>query len=265
MSTGDFVKFFATVSRITTGLNMTKKKRNTQVALPFAETERILPAPDFFSLLRKPSVKLALPGDFDAAAEAEHLEQLWNKAPKLRTYRFDQFIHAGGSGIVFRVKEIDSPTAWAMKVARKKNFRVDAKAQGTLPSPFSDAEISALQQITHPNIVSLRDRIETSEGVVALVTTYVSDPQPLDEYLRKTLSQDPDPQRKRGLVSFSPERLEKACSFLVARCEEMASALAYILGLATLAGRTLWVYSPMCVVTTTRCCAIRNCQQLGYF
>jgi HD superfamily phosphohydrolase len=189
------------------------------------------PKPDFTNLLRKPAVKLPLPLDFDVEVEAQHLQDLWDKIQKFRRYKFEQFIHAGGSGMVWRVKEFGSNSNWAMKIARKKVFDPQPPQDGkpgVIASPFSDTEISALEQISHPNVVSLRDRIAGDEGIVALVTSYVETPQPLDEYLRAVLSKDPDPERKKGLQPFSPERLDGACAFLVQRFTEMSSALAHM-------------------------------------
>lgn len=207
------------------------KKKNQQDSLPLSVVSDTsvgsLPAPNFKELLANPAVKAPLPNDFDVDIEAPHLKRLWESVPKLRQYHFEQFIHAGGSGMVFRVKELDGATDWAMKVARKKTFEPSPK-NGVRESPFSEAEITALQQVSHPNVVTLRDRIVSEEGVIALVTTYVRDPQPLDEYLRKTFARDPDPARRRGISPFSPERLDNACTFLIARFSEMASALAHM-------------------------------------
>lgn len=213
---------------------MAKAKRNAktgdQATLPLRVEE--FPEPDFLALLRKPAVKLPLPSDFDADVEAAHLDSLWGETSKLRRYKFEQFIHAGGSGMVWKVQELGSASNWALKLARKKVFDPkptgDPKVGEVAQSPFSDTEISALEQITHPNIVSLRDRITGDKGIIGLVTSYVNNPQPLDGYLRSVLSRDPDPERKRGLHSFSPERLDRACAFLVARCQEISSALAHM-------------------------------------
>ena len=204
-----------------------KKKAPKQESLPLASPAMEGPPPNFTPLLRKPAIDLPLPSDFDADIEGAHLLALWETVREMRNYDYERFIHAGGSGMVFRVKERGGTTQWAMKVARKKTFEPSAK-DGSKDSPFSEAEISALQQVSHPNVVTLRDRISSEAGVIALVTTYINDPQPLDEYLRKTFARDPDPEKKRGIFSFSPERLDGACRFLVARFSEMASALGHM-------------------------------------
>ena len=212
---------------------MAKSKKTVateQALLPLRVDE--FPEPDFLGLLRRPAVKLPLPIDFDLEVEANHLHSLWNEVAKLRQYKFEQFIHAGGSGMVWKVKEAGSNSDWAIKIARKKVFDPKPSSEhksGTVAqSPFSDTEISALEQISHPNIVSLHDRIVGKQGIIALVTSYVENPQPLDEYLRTVLSKDPDPERKRGVHSFSPERLDRACDFIVKRCQEISSALAHM-------------------------------------
>ena len=206
---------------------MSGKKRSNQESLPLGTPPVEGPPPDFRGLLRRPAIDLPLPTGFDVEAEASHLVTLWESVAQLRAYNLEQFIHAGGSGMVFRVKERGKVTNWAMKIARKRAFEPSPK-DGSRESPFSEAEITALQQVSHPNVVTLRDRIVSDDGVIALVTTYINDPQPLDEYLRKTFARDPDPEKKRGLSSFSPERLDGACTFLVARFLEMASALAHM-------------------------------------
>lgn len=184
--------------------------------------------PDFLALLRDPLVRTALPQDFDAAAEAEHLRILWRGLAPFRQYSFVRFIHAGGSGMVFRVSPMDSPTSvYAMKVARRW-LTEKPPVSGNEFSPVSSGELKALRTLSHPNVVQLHDAIEFENGVVAIVTGYVDDPRPLDEYLIETLSKDPDPSRVKGLHAFSPERLDHACEFLVQRCTEIASALAHM-------------------------------------
>jgi serine/threonine protein kinase len=174
------------------------KRPPKQDILPFQASMDDSPTPNFRELLLRPRIELPLPTDFKVDLEASHLKSLWEKIPKLRRYSFGEFIHAGGSGMVFRVKERGGETDWALKIARKKTFEPSPKT-GQRESPFSDAEISALQQVSHPFVVTLRDRITSDDGVIGLVTTYVPDPQPLDEYLRKTFARDPDPNRKRGI------------------------------------------------------------------
>jgi HD superfamily phosphohydrolase len=202
-----------------------KKTKLDQPAL-FSKDSLAVPAPNFLALLKRPAIALPLPLDFKAEEEAENLERLWQDASNIQKYRFEEFIHAGGSGLVFRVKEMTGGADWAMKIARLKAFQPQ-KDTNLEESPFSEAEIAALQQVSHPNVVSLHERISSARGVVALVTTYVPHPQPLDEYLRLTFAKEP---KGRGLASFSPERLDGACSFLVQRFAEMASALDHMHG-----------------------------------
>ena len=187
--------------------------------------------PDFSALLQNPIVPLPLPADFNVADEAEHLNELLDRAPRFQLYRFLEFIHAGGSGMVFRVVEINTGSEWAAKIARKKAFQQTQRGHGaqgatTSQSPFSDTEIAALAQVSHPNLVSLKDRIVDISGtIIALITTYVHRPRQLDEYLHYVLSQEPTAP---GISAFSPERLDRACTFLLDRCKEIASALSHM-------------------------------------
>jgi len=79
--------------------------------------------PDFRALLQNPVVPLPLPRDFNEAEEVEQLTILWDRAPRLKLYTFTEFIHAGSSGMVFRVVEINTNSEWAIKIARKKEFQ----------------------------------------------------------------------------------------------------------------------------------------------
>src|SRR5262249_39816763 len=117
--------------------------------------------------------------------------------------------------------------AWALKVVRKKIYNLDNKSGevATTLSPVSEAELNALQKLSHPNVVRLREAIENKRGVIAICTTYIDSPQNLDLYLKTTLAKHPDPTGKRGIHPFSPQRLDNACTFLAQKCSEIASAL----------------------------------------
>jgi len=52
--------------------------------------------------------------------------------------------------------------------------------------------------------------------------------QTLDNYLLTILEKHPDPKGKKGIHPFSPQRLDRACEFLVKRCLEIASALEHM-------------------------------------
>jgi hypothetical protein len=92
-----------------------KSSRKTPEGDLFVEPE-VPQAPDFRDLLARPLVREPLPGDFIPAEEAEHLVELWNKLRKLHRYRFEAFVHAGGSGMVFKVMRPDLQTPLAMKI-----------------------------------------------------------------------------------------------------------------------------------------------------
>jgi len=186
-------------------------------------------SPDFLELLRHPLVDLELPRDFKQEDESDHLRTLWNSSPELRTYRFDRFVHAGGSGMVFKVFAIDSvQSPLALKIARRKLYSIKApnpNAPQSL-SPLSDQELRALKRLSHSNIVRLHDTIVDEKGVFAIVTSYVNNPAPLDQFLRDTLGKDPS--RKRGVHAFSPQRLDDACVFLLSRFQEVVDAVAHM-------------------------------------
>jgi len=56
--------------------------------------------------LQNPTVEIPLPKNFDLKEEAQHLEYLWRKTKKLQRYTFKNFVHAGGSGMVFEVEQM---------------------------------------------------------------------------------------------------------------------------------------------------------------
>ena len=132
--------------------------------------------------------------------------------------------------MVFRVKHKKTNTEQAIKIVRKKLIaRTDLPtgAAATL-SPVSEHELLALEKLSHTNVVHLYDAIESKVGVIAISTTYVEDPSPLNLYFTKTLATHPDKSGRKGLHSFSPERLEAACDFLVKKIYEIASALKHM-------------------------------------
>lgn len=182
----------------------------------------------FLELLNSRLVKKDLPSDFDMAGESKHLAELWARLPHLQKYEFKHFVHAGGSGMVFEVIERDRPfAALAMKIVRSglysKKMQHPNAVQGL--SPISNAELLALEIINHPYIVRLHDTVVENDDIVAICTTYINPPQQIDEYIEEILNRKPT---KSGLKSFSPERLNLACEFLIARFTEIASALAYM-------------------------------------
>jgi hypothetical protein len=163
--------------------------------------------PNFLHLLQHRLVEEPLPGDFDPDVEANHLDALWTSLPQLRRYDFEAFVHAGGSGMVFRVRRPDLPIPLAMKIARKKLMlpQVSAHAATTL-SPVSESELRALDRLSHPNLVRLYGAIENvgGAGVVAICTSFVETPLPIDVYLKETLEKSPSAKGTSRLPAFSP-------------------------------------------------------------
>lgn len=185
--------------------------------------------PDFVALLKKPLLDLDLPTGFSVDDESKHLSGLWDSIQQLGNYRYEAFVHAGGSGMVFKVLD-EGENAWALKIVRKKVYELkDTSGEvATALSPVSEGELRALQKLSHPNVVRLREALEDHKGVVAICTTYVENPTGLDHYLRKTLAKHPDPKGTKGIHPFSPQRLDNACAFLAERCLEIASAIKHM-------------------------------------
>ncbi|HVF58897.1 MAG TPA: protein kinase [Thermoanaerobaculia bacterium] len=210
---------------------MAKKKTPPpppQSALPLSD-EAKLPPPNFLQLLADPIVTLPLPRGFSAADEAAHLEALWGHTP-LRSYSFDRFVHAGGSGMVFKVHARDETAPLALKIARQKLYSGQIRNPNVAQSlsPVAPQELRALRRLSHSNIVRLYDALADDRGVFSIATSYVSDPSPLDEYLLSTLERHPDPRGRKGILPFAPERLDRACAFLVDRFREIISAVEHM-------------------------------------
>jgi serine/threonine protein kinase len=208
---------------------MAKKKPQSTDADPLFRQPP--PAPDFAALLASPLVRIPLPTNFNAEEEKTHLVALWEENAHFRRYSFSAFVHAGGSGMVFKVKRDDSPTTWAMKIVRAKLYHAKLGTStevATTLSPVSEDEIKALQRLSHPHVVHLFDALENQRGVYAICTSYVENPKGLDEYLRETLQQSPS--ARAGIEPFSPQRLDRACCFLIEKCQEIASAMQHMHG-----------------------------------
>ena len=170
-----------------------------------------LPEPAFLKLLNDPLLSTPLPRNFSAEKEAEHLKQLWARSPQMRTYRFLYFVHAGGSGMVFKVQRQGAANVEALKIARQHLFEPSHLPQHAARSlsPVSPQELSALERLAHPNVVQLHSTISLDGQIVGLGTTYIDEPRNLDEYVNHILEQAP----KKGPHVYSTERLENACVF----------------------------------------------------
>ena len=182
--------------------------------------------PDFEFLLSKPLLQIALPSSFNLEEESAHLNILWDTIPALRQYNFKNFVHAGGSGMVFKVCRPPTNISLAMKIARKKLLSREGlpKDAAHSLSPVPEPEMRALEKLSHPNLVRLIDTVSNEKGVIAIVTTYVENPQPLDEYLKKTLTRSP----RNVLQAFSHTRLDHACTFVLEKVLEIAEALSHM-------------------------------------
>jgi HD superfamily phosphohydrolase/serine/threonine protein kinase len=194
---------------------------NPQSGLPLEEVK----PPDFRKLLEAPLVPEPLPSNFSVQEEGPHLEALWDKFSTFRQYDFQAFVHAGGSGMVFKAVRKNTGTVQALKVVRAKLMKRASLPEGAAASlsPVSPRELRALEKLSHPNVVHLYEAIGEGDSVVAIGTTYVENPQALDSYLKTTLARIP-----RNVRAFSPRRLDGACDFLVARSLDIANALAHM-------------------------------------
>jgi HD superfamily phosphohydrolase len=186
---------------------------------------------NFVKLLSNPIVSFEnLSAKIDIEQEASHLANLWIKNPNLQNYQLDQFINAGGQGMVFKAYEKENKGTRALKIIRKHGF--ESPKEETFPgiteklSPVSKSELRALNKIAHPNVVRLYEAISDSEDnkfVIAISTTFVNNPQGIDNYLKIVLK-----RASKINNPLSPRRLEDACEFLIERCKEIASALEHM-------------------------------------
>ena len=63
-------------------------------------------------------------------------------------------------GMVFKVFRGDSTTPLALKIARRRLMNVVQGDTAKALSPVSEAELKALERLSHPNVVRLYDAIE---------------------------------------------------------------------------------------------------------
>lgn len=189
--------------------------------------------PDFRALLREPLVKERLPPDFLVEVEAEHLNDLWRRSEALRKYAIEAFVHAGGSGMVFRALDSRSQSLRALKIARHKLFQrtpADDEAIPSSLSPVSPTELMGLERVSHPNSVRLFEALELEEKVYGIATTYIENPMPFDSFIRSTLERR-SPDRRPSPASemrAANDRLVRACVYIAKRLIEVADALAHM-------------------------------------
>ena len=172
-----------------------------------------------------PKLRNLMPKNFDYELEAQHLFSLIEKCSELKSYTFDEFICAGGSGMVFKVKRLSSDDFYtAIKIVRKHVF------ENKDESPFSNADLEALKELSHPNIVRLYDTVKIDGVVIAVCTSYIENAQGIDRYIQDILNKipKPSPMRKSAFNQVSIERLEKTCETVTAWIYEISQAIAYM-------------------------------------
>jgi len=181
----------------------------------------------FYYKLEHPLIDQPLPSDFDKNEESEHLSMLWHSVPELQKYLFEEFVHAGGTGIVFKVTLPNESIPQALKIVRARLAKLETEDENVARtlSPVPSRELLALSKISHPNVIRLLAAIEFERQVIAISTTYVEEAKPLDHFLRYSIQK---PGRKKIIEAYSAKRLEDACQFLVERFKEIASAIAHM-------------------------------------
>lgn len=181
----------------------------------------------FYDKFQHPLVDYPLPSDFDKEEESTHLAQLWERVPELQKYVIEDFVNAGGTGMVFKVVLGNETIPQALKIVRARLARLELQDENVARtlSPVPSRELLALSKIAHPNVVRLHAAIEYEHQVIAISTTYVEDPRPIDQFLRATLQ---SPTGKKDVEPYSVRRLDDACHFLVDRFTDLASAVAHM-------------------------------------
>ena len=176
------------------------------------------------NLLNSPKPSNSPLENFDCETEAEHLFSLIQQCPRLTEYHFKEFISAGGSGMVFRVQQSPNDGFYsAMKIIRKKVF--DNNDQ----MPFSNEELDALKELSHPNIVRFIEAIKIKDKVVAVCTSYIENSQGIKQYIQDILNTPPNPEMyKDTFAQVSIERLETTCDKVAVWILEIAKAIAYM-------------------------------------
>lgn len=120
---------------------------------------------------------------FNAQVETEHVLTLLEDkqiSDALAGYDYVRFIAAGGSGMVFEVRDKISSASRALKLSR-----VGAPEGEFGPgNPVSvELEIEALALVSHQNITRFYNGLELDSGHYAIVTELVLDPKSIDEWL----------------------------------------------------------------------------------
>lgn len=176
-----------------------------------------------YNLLKNPFVKdTLLPDDFNSSEEASYLYKLIEDCPDLKKYKFEEFIFAGGSGMVFKVirnKEDSFPTA--LKVARKKIF------EDPNQSSFSEEELDALKELVHVNILRQYEFVEKAgKGTIAICSAFISNPQGMDKCVGAFL--EIGQKNLDKYYQISPERLNDVCEKIINWFYQIALALQYM-------------------------------------
>jgi HD superfamily phosphohydrolase len=175
-----------------------------------------------YELLKNPVVKDNLPIDFNYSEEATHIYKLIDDCPSLKDYIFEEFVFAGSSGNVFRVRRnTEDSFSTALKIARKKIY-YDPKQ----PS-FSEEELDALIELVHTNILRQYDFIEKEgKGTIAICSAYISNPQGIHKCVEMFLEKGQKTSDK--FYQISPERLNDVCEKVIDWFYQIALALQYM-------------------------------------
>lgn len=78
------------------------------------------------------------------------------------TYRLDHLVGAGGMGVVWAARHVDSDARVAIKFLKSPDFNDGSRSRFV-------KEVQATRLLEHPNIVSVRDVLEADDGSLGLV------------------------------------------------------------------------------------------------
>jgi serine/threonine protein kinase len=156
----------------------------------------------------------------DATNEANHVLQMLQdeKIKKLlHKYKYVKFINAGGSGMVFEVKDRLTKARRALKISR---LTLAEKPFGPHNPVSVDLEMEALALVSHQNITRFYDGIKLASGHYVIITQLVVKPLSIDDWLHQSITLTGSPTTDRELTHIFMMLTEKLLGY--------AQSLAYM-------------------------------------